>query len=209
MATTLQEICETDPTGYPPPPAAEVRPPAPPAPTGDPGIDAWTLQEVCETDPTAYPPPPAAEVIQGPPGPAGPVGPEGPEGDPGINACTLSMAAFTVPAIGASVNVDVEDTTWIVVGQFVWVAGAGGAPDKPGALQVTAKLGSNTLRLLNAPSTTATGPAGPPGTPGEVWHFGIGPPPDPYPGANPGDLYTDKATGNVYELNVSGVRLVK
>jgi hypothetical protein len=77
-----------------------------------------TLKEICETDPTAYPPPPpppAPVVIEGPPG--------------------------------------------------------------------------------------AEGPSGPAGAAGERWFSGDGPPPDPYPGANPGDWYLDELTGEVYELN--------
>jgi hypothetical protein len=42
-----------------------------------------------------------------------------------------------------------------------------------------------------------TGAAGPPGT---RWFTGDGPPPDPFPGANDGDLYLDNLTGDYYRL---------
>jgi hypothetical protein len=48
--------------------------------------------------------------------------------------------------------------------------------------------------------TGPTGATGAAGRAGEVWYSGEGPPPDPYPGANPGDWYMDELTGDIYEL---------
>ena len=45
---------------------------------------------------------------------------------------------------------------------------------------------------------------GPPGVPGTQWYTGDGPPPDPFPGANDGDLYLDNLTGDYYRLTGTG-----
>src|SRR6516162_7086886 len=66
-------------------------------------------------------------------------GNQGPQGEPGLNACTLSMAPFTVPPSGGTVTVPVEDTSWIVLGQFLYVESAGGDAADPGALKVVNK----------------------------------------------------------------------
>jgi hypothetical protein len=36
---------------------------------------------------------------------------------------------------------------------------------------------------------------------GTMWFTGDGPPADPFPGADPGDLYLDNLTGDYYRLN--------
>ena len=87
--------------------------------------------------------------LQGPAGAQGPVGATGgtgPAGAAGANAWTLSTVGFTVPAIGSSVTVNVNDASWATVGETVWVQNAGGAT--AGAMQVTAKT-ANSLTLLN------------------------------------------------------------
>lgn len=68
----------------------------------------------------------------------------GPTGNP---AYTNSTAGFTVPSVGSSVTVNVNDTSWAALGETLWVQDAGGA-GVAGAMQVTAKT-SNTLTLLN------------------------------------------------------------
>lgn len=77
-------------------------------------------------------------------GAAGPVGPQGPTGQA---AYTLSTAGFTVPSVGSSVTVPVADTSWVVVGEVLYIQDAGGS-GVAGAMQVTAKT-SNSLTLLN------------------------------------------------------------
>ena len=69
----------------------------------------------------------------------------GPTGKP---AYTNSTAGFTVPSVGSSVTVNVNDTSWAAVGETVWVAGAGGSGNA-GAMQITG-LTANSLTLLNA-----------------------------------------------------------
>ena len=86
---------------------------------------------------------------QGNPGAQGVAGAAGTAGPPGVglNAFNTTTAAFTVPAVGASVNVVLNDASWVVAGQFVFVDSAGG-PGMAGTLQVTAKSG-NQVTLLN------------------------------------------------------------
>jgi hypothetical protein len=99
---------------------------------------------------------PGAQGVAGAAGAAGPPG-------TGLNAFNTTTAAFTVPAVGATVNVILNDASWVVTGQFVFVDSAGG-PGTAGALQVSAKSG-NQVTLLNpapapaipAASTSAAG----------------------------------------------------
>lgn len=73
-----------------------------------------------------------------------PSGGVGPAGQP---AYTTSTAGFTVPSVGASVTVSVVDTSWVAVGETLWITDAGGA-GIAGAMLVTAKT-SNSLTLQN------------------------------------------------------------
>jgi hypothetical protein len=73
-----------------------------------------------------------------------PGGGVGPTGQP---AYTTSTAGFTVPTVGSSVTVNVNDTSWVALGETLWVQDAGGA-GVAGAMQVTAKT-SSSLTLLN------------------------------------------------------------
>jgi hypothetical protein len=98
----------------------------------------------------AAPPMPGPPGPQGPPGPPGPVGPQGPQGpagNPGENAFSTLSTGFTVPAVGNSVTVTMADTSWLAVGEYIYIAGANGS-GSAGALQVTAISGQNVI-LLN------------------------------------------------------------
>lgn len=53
----------------------------------------------------------------------GPEGDAGSNGTDGINAFTETTADFIVPAIGATVTIFVEDTSWMGVGQPIFVEG--------------------------------------------------------------------------------------
>lgn len=89
---------------------------------------------------------------------AGGVGSQGPAGA----AFTFSSADFVVPAVGSTVAVTVADTSWMTVGQVVWIAGAGGA-GQAGAFQIAA-INGNTVTLFNPMSSEGIpGPQGPPG----------------------------------------------
>ena len=69
------------------------------------------------------------------------------KGPQGSSALTTNTSAFTVPAAGLTVSVTVADASWIVAGEMLWVANAGGSG--VGAfMRCTAKAG-NTLTLLN------------------------------------------------------------
>jgi hypothetical protein len=59
------------------------------------------------------------------PGAAGEDGAAGADGAPGVNAYTLNTAAFVVPAKAANVTVTVADTSWMAVGQPIFIEGAG------------------------------------------------------------------------------------
>jgi hypothetical protein len=67
--------------------------------------------------------------------------PGGGVGPAGLNAFNTATAGFTVPASGSTVNVTLGDASWVVIGQMVVVAGAGGA-GVAGAMFVTAKAGN-------------------------------------------------------------------
>jgi microcystin-dependent protein len=82
--------------------------------------------------------------------------PQGIAGATGLNAYNITSGAFTVPAVGSTATVTLNDASWVVVGQMVYVDQAGGGVGQAGALQVTAKSG-NQITLLN--------PAPPPAIP--------------------------------------------
>jgi len=67
--------------------------------------------------------------------------PGGGVGPAGLNAFNTTSAGFTVPASGSTVNVTLGDASWVVIGQMVFVAGAGG-PGVAGTMFVTAKTGN-------------------------------------------------------------------
>jgi collagen type VII alpha len=86
-------------------------------------------------------------------------------GAPGENAFTVtasdSTGTFTVPQVGSSTTVNVTNADFIVPGQIVYIAGAGG-PGTAGALQVQAVVGK-TLTLYNPippPSGSSPGSGG-------------------------------------------------
>ncbi len=58
-------------------------------------------------------------------GERGPEGPVGSQGTDGSNAFTITTGVFTMPAVSSTVNVSVEDTTWMAVGQVVFIETAG------------------------------------------------------------------------------------
>ena len=118
--------------------------PGPVGPTGPQGPPGATGA----TGPQGTQGPTGATGTQGPTGPTGPAGATGPAGTTGENANTLTVASFTVPAIGATVTVSVADTGWIVVGQMLYVDTAGGGAGAAGAFQVQSKT-STTVTLLN------------------------------------------------------------
>lgn len=67
---------------------------------------------------------PTPETVQVP-GPQGDDGTSGADGTNGVNAFTITTDTFVVPAIGANVTVDVADSSWMGVGQSIFIPGAG------------------------------------------------------------------------------------
>jgi hypothetical protein len=82
----------------------------------------------------------------------GPEGADGADGAPGVNAFTITTADFAVPIIGNTVTVSLANSSWMTVGQNVFVEGAG-------TFSVTAKPGvqSATLEYLNYQGNTHAG----------------------------------------------------
>jgi hypothetical protein len=98
----------------------------------------------------------ADSTVPGPSGPPGATGPPGSSGPTGSAAWTTTLASFTVPAVGATNTVNVADASWIAVGEMVYLDTAGG-PATAGALQVTAKTGTQLTLLTPTPPPASTG----------------------------------------------------
>jgi hypothetical protein len=89
--------------------------------------------------------------------PGGAQGIQGIAGVQGTTSTTTNVSGFTVPAIGATIDVPVNDVSWMVLGEMICIAGAGGS-NQAGMLQVTAIL-SKTVTLLNPPPAPTIPPA--------------------------------------------------
>lgn len=76
------------------------------------------------------------------PGAAGLSGADGLDGEDGKNAYTSTTSAFTMPALGGTVSVPVGDTSWMALGQTLYVQNAG-------TMQVAAITTANLVSLLN------------------------------------------------------------
>jgi hypothetical protein len=63
--------------------------------------------------------------IQGATGATGSTGPTGPTGATGSNAYTTTSSSFTQPASAATVSVQVGDTSWMAVGEYLYVENGG------------------------------------------------------------------------------------
>jgi microcystin-dependent protein len=148
--------------------------------------DQHTIQIANSGDPANAPPGTmigagtslTSSTMRGPAGPQGGPGPQGPQGPQGASGTTVYSTftqPFTVPAVGSSVAVFVQDPSSFAVGQIVYIPGAG-------YFAVTG-VNTSTLSLTlqnqgltgNAPpgtsipvgeQITATGPQGPPGPTG-------------------------------------------
>lgn len=67
---------------------------------------------------------PTPEVVEVP-GVEGAAGENGTNGEDGVSAYTFTTADFTVPAIAGTVTIAVANTSWMVVGEPIFVEGAG------------------------------------------------------------------------------------
>jgi microcystin-dependent protein len=164
--------------------------------------------EISATTPVilSYAPTKGDKGDTGPVGPIGPIGPIGPgssvpgpqgiQGPQGINSYTTTATGFTVPAVGATVSGTLVEASWVVIGQILFIGGAG-AGGTAGAFSVTAKA-ANTLTLQNVSGSPAVNvsagatvsPGGPQGPQGPVGATG--------PGS--GDM-----TKSTYDTNANGV----
>jgi len=83
---------------------------------------------------------------QGPPGPMGPQGPQGFQGVDGENAFGITEAGFTMPDVGANVNVQVDPADWATQGQTVYIGGVSG---EVGYFKVAVTSTLSTMVLTN------------------------------------------------------------
>jgi hypothetical protein len=163
------------------------------ATTDDGKIYVWDGTDWVDVSPISGP-----EGAPGSPGLRGPPGLPGIDGAPGIPAYTFSTTAFTVPAIGDSITVDVQEPSWMTLGEWVWIEGADDGT-YAGQMQITA-ISGNTVTLLNPIAGVASmGPQGPPGIRGSFWFAGHGPPVGTT-GVRDHDFYMDVGSGNVWEF---------
>lgn len=112
----------------------------------------------------------------GPPGADGPPGPPspGPPGTSGVNAFTQLAASFTQPAVNGTVSALVQNSSWMAVGQTLFIVGGGyykvsSLPD--GTHAVIQNLGSpgnaSPSTTVNGPAVVAAGSPGATGTAGK------------------------------------------
>jgi hypothetical protein len=81
-----------------------------------------------------------------------PRGDQGVIGPHGVPAYTFSIADFTIPAIGETVVIDVEDVSWATTGEFLWVEGA--ERNEAGSLKIVGiDIVNNRLTLENPIAT--------------------------------------------------------
>jgi len=111
--------------------------------------------------------------VQNIPGPQGPAGADCTPCDDGVNAFTSTTANFTQPAVDANVSVEVVDSTWIVIGQelFIETGGYYLAVSKADSTHVTVKNRGYTGAAAPAAiiaSGAHVGPAGLVGTAGSA-----------------------------------------
>lgn len=86
------------------------------------------------------------------PGVKGDTGPAGADGSAGVSAYTITTASFTMPAVSANVTVDVANSSWMVVGEVLFVQSAG-------YFQVVSKPDTQSVVLTNLGYTGNAAPA--------------------------------------------------
>lgn len=107
------------------------------------------------------------------PGPPGNPGTAGTDGVDGVNAFSASTADFTVPAIASNVTISVDDSSWMVGTQEIYIQFAGyyEVQSTPTATSVLAKnsgYSGNAVAGTNIPSGSKISPAGIQGTAGSL-----------------------------------------
>jgi len=137
-------------------------------------------------------------VVENIPGPAGADGAPGADGSDGVDAFTLTTAGFTMPAVSGNVTVAVANSTWMAVGQKIFVENAGyfTVNSVPNAISVSL---TNTGYTGNAAPTTIIGsgqkvsPGGIKGTDGAAGSSTLN---QLSPTTTRGDLIVDNGTNN-------------
>ena len=92
-------------------------------------------------------------------GPVGPTGPTGSTGPAGTNAFSVTSADFVLPDIGNTVQITLDDASWITIGQMVVVQTGGGSATDGYSLKAIDKTG-NLVTLENVGSSTTIPLAG-------------------------------------------------
>jgi hypothetical protein len=117
---------------------------------------------------------PAASLVT-PGAPRGLAGANGNDGSPGANAYDTVQAAFTVPAVNASVNITITNTGWVTAGAEIFIGSGGGYYNVQSVISLTVFSAKNIGYTGNAaPGTTVavgtqivpTGVPGPAGATG-------------------------------------------
>lgn len=107
------------------------------------------------------------------PGPRGATGPAGTDGVDGVNAFSLTTAAFTVPASGSNVTIAVDDSSWMVFTQEIYIQFAGyyevqSTPTATSAIVKNSGYAGNAALAASISAGAKVSPAGLQGTAGAL-----------------------------------------
>ena len=132
------------------------------------------------------------------PGPQGDPGADGTNGTDGSNAFTETTDSFTMPAVSGNVTVDVLDSTWMAVGQIVFVENAGyftvnSVPDAVSVSLTNLGYDGNAAPTTIIPSGQQVSPGGKKGTDGAAGSSTLN---DLSPTNLKGDLIVDTGANN-------------
>lgn len=111
------------------------------------------------------PSPCGTTLVENIPGPQGVPGVNGNNGTNGVDAFTLTTAAFVQPAIGSNVTVSVLDSTWIGLGQILFLENGGSYSVSSIPTAVSVQLNNlgytgNAAPATNIPSSSKVSPGG-------------------------------------------------
>lgn len=132
------------------------------------------------------------------PGPPGDDGTDGTDGAAASNAFTETTDSFTMPAVSGNVTVDVLDSTWMAVGQIVFVENAGyftvnAVPDAVSVSLTNLGYDGNAAPTTIIPASQKVSPGGKKGTDGSTSSSTLN---DLSPTNLKGDLIVDTGANN-------------
>lgn len=112
-------------------------------------------------------------LVENIPGPQGEPGENGTNGTNGINAYTVTTDDYTQPAVDATVEIEVEDSSWATPGQDIFIEQGGyyeliSKSDDTHMLVKNLGYDANVAPGNNVPSSAGVSPAGEKGEPGTV-----------------------------------------